>query len=56
MIIREVIPILNKVIYRNYSDNGVYIKNKETGLLYTIVNSSIDYEYEETDIKIDEEI
>ena len=53
MIIREVIQILNDTIYRNYSDNNVYIRNKETGILYTDVNSSIDYEYEETDIVIE---
>ena len=51
MIIREVINILGQTIYRNYSDKGVYICNKTTGLLYTDVNSSIDYEYEETDIE-----
>jgi len=55
MIIREVIQILNDTIYRNYSDKNVYIRNKETGILYTDVNSSIDYEYEETDIQIPEE-
>ena len=53
MIIREVIQILNDTIYRNYSDNNVYIRNKETGILYSVVNSSIDYEYEETDIPIE---
>lgn len=53
MIIREVIQILDHTIYRNYSDKGVYIRNKTTGLLYTDVNSSIDYEYEETDIDIE---
>ena len=51
MIIREVIDILGQTIYRNYSDKMVYIRNKTTGLLYTDVNSSIDYEYEETDIE-----
>jgi hypothetical protein len=51
MIIREVIQILQHTIYRNYSDKGVYIRNKTTGLLYMDVNSSIDYEYEETDIE-----
>lgn len=51
MIIREVINILGQPIYRNHSDKGVYIRNKTTGLLYTAVNSSIDYEYEETDIE-----
>ncbi len=55
MIIREVIQILNDTIYRNYSDKNVYIRNKETGILYTDVNSSIDYEYEETDIPIKKE-
>lgn len=53
MIIREVIQILNDTIYRNYSDKGVYIKNKTTNILYSDVNSSIDYEYEETDIPIE---
>ena len=53
MIIREVIQILNDTIYRNYSDKNVYIRNKTTGLLYTQVNSSIDYEYEETNIPIE---
>ena len=51
MIIRQVIDILGQTIYRNYSDKGVYIRNKTTGLLFTDVNSSIDYEYEETDIE-----
>lgn len=49
MIIREEIDILGQTIYRNYSDKGAFIRNKTTGLLYTDVNSSIDYEYEETD-------
>ncbi len=53
MIIREIIQILNDTIYRNYSDKNVYIRNKNTGILYTDVNSSIDYEYEETDIVIE---
>jgi hypothetical protein len=53
MIIREVIQILNDTIYRNYSDKGVYIKNKTTNILYSDVNSSIDYEYEETNIPIE---
>ena len=53
MIIREVIQILNDTIYRYYSDKNVYIRNKTTGLLYTQVNSSIDYEYEETNIPIE---
>jgi hypothetical protein len=47
MIIREVIQILNDTIYRNYSDKGVYIRNKTTGVLYSDVNSCIDYEYRE---------
>lgn len=46
MIIREVIQILNDTIYRNYSDRNVYIRNKNTGILYTNVNSSIDYDKE----------
>ena len=53
MIIREVIQILNDTIYRNYSDKGVYIRNKTTGVLYSSVNSCIDYEYEETNIPIE---
>ena len=53
MIIREVIQILNDTIYRNYSDKGVYIRNKTTGILYSDVNSCIDYEYEETNIPIE---
>lgn len=53
MIIKETIQIINDTIYRNYSDKGVYIRNKETGILYSEVNSSIDYEYEETDIPIE---
>ena len=48
MIIREVIQILHHTIYRNYSDKGVYIRNTTTGELFSDVNSSIDYEYEET--------
>jgi hypothetical protein len=51
----EIIMILGKPIYRNYSDKNVYIRNKETGLLWSDVNSLIDYEYEETDIEIKEE-
>ena len=54
MIIREVIQILDDTIYRNYSDIGVFIRNKTTGLLYSDVNSIFDYEYEETDIEIEE--
>jgi ribosomal protein L16 Arg81 hydroxylase len=53
MIVKEIIKILDDTIYRNYSDNNVYIRNKETGILYSDVNSSIDYEYEETDIPIE---
>ena len=53
MIIREVIQILNDTIYKNYSDKGVYIRNKTTGILYSNVNSCIDYEYEETNIPIE---
>ena len=55
MVIRTVIQVLNDKIYNNKSDKGVYIRNKETGLLYTEVNSSIDYEYEETDEVIEKE-
>lgn len=54
MIIREVIKILDKTIYRNYSDKGVYIRNKVNGTLWSDVNSSIDFEYEETDKKVEE--
>lgn len=53
MIIREVIQILDDTIYKNYSDKGVYIRNKTTGVLYSNVNSCIDYEYEETNIPIE---
>ena len=55
MIIREVIKILDKTIYRNYSDKKVYIRNKTNGTLWTDVNSSIDYDYEETDNPIVEQ-
>lgn len=54
MIIREVIKILDKTIYRNYSDKGFYIRNKVNGTLWSDVNSSIDFEYEETDKKVEE--
>jgi hypothetical protein len=53
MIIKETIKILDHTIYKNYSDKGVYIRNKENGTLWTTVNSSIDYEYEETDIPVE---
>lgn len=53
MIIREVIKILDKTIYRNHSDKGVYIRNKTNGTLWSYVNSSIDFEYEETDQAIE---
>ena len=53
MIIREVIEINDNIIYRNYSDKNVYIRNKETGTLWSDVNSCIDYEYEETDTPIE---
>lgn len=52
MIIREVIQINDNIIYRNYSDKGVYIRNKANGTLWSDVNSCIDYEYEETDTPI----
>ena len=55
MVVRTVIQVLNDTIYNNKSDKGVYIRNKTTGLLYTEVNSSIDYEYEETDELIEKE-
>lgn len=55
MVVRTVIQVLNDKIYNNKSDKGVYIRNKTTGLLYTEVNSSIDYEYEETDELIEKE-
>ena len=53
MIIKEVIKILDHTIYKNYSDKGVYIRNKTNGTLWSDVNSSIDYEYEETDIPLE---
>lgn len=55
MIIREVLQIENSTIYRNYSDKGMYIRNKTDGTLWIEVNSLIDYEYEETDIPIEVE-
>jgi hypothetical protein len=54
MIIKETIKILDHTNYKNYSDKGVYIRNKENGTLWSEVNSSIDYEYEETDIPVEE--
>lgn len=54
MIIREVIQINGNTIYRNHSDKGVYIRNKTEGTLWSEVNSSIDFQYEETDIPIEE--
>ena len=54
VIIKEIIQILDSTIYRNYSDNNVYIRNKETGILWSCVNSTIDYEYEETEIPVEE--
>jgi hypothetical protein len=54
MIVREEINILGDIQYRNYSDKYVYIRNVETGVLYDVVNSSIDYTYEETDIEIED--
>jgi hypothetical protein len=54
MIIKETIKILDHTIYKNHSDNGVYIRNKTNGTLWTAVNSSIDYDYEETDKPIEE--
>lgn len=54
VIIKEIIQILDSTIYRNYSDNNVYIRNKETGILWSDVNSTIDCEYEETDIPVEE--
>lgn len=53
MIIKEIVQVLDSTIYRNYSDKNVYIKNLETGLLYSDVNSTIDYEYEETDVPVE---
>ena len=52
MIIKEQIPILDKIIYRTYSNQNVYIRNKTNGTLWSIVNSSIDFDYEETNIPI----
>ena len=54
MIIKEQIPILDKIIYRVHSDKNVYIRNKTNGTLWSTVNSSIDFEYEETDILLEE--
>jgi len=55
MIIRNVIIINGDKVYQNYSDNNVYIRNKTNGTLWTSVNSNIDFEYEETDIPIEQE-
>lgn len=49
MIIKEEIQINGQTIYRNYSDKKVLIRNKENGTLWEVVNSSIDFAYEETD-------
>jgi len=54
MIIKKEIPILDKIIYQVYSDKNVYIKNKTDGTMWEKVNSSVDFEYEETDIPIEE--
>lgn len=55
MIIRNVLVINGDKVYQNYSNNNVYIRNKTNGTLWTSVNSSIDFEYEETNIPIEEE-
>jgi ribosomal protein L16 Arg81 hydroxylase len=55
MIIRKEIKINDDTLYQNYSDKNVYIRNKENGILWRSVNSSIDFEYEETDKPIEEE-
>lgn len=52
MIIKEVFKIANSTIYQNYSDKGMYIVNKTNGTKWSVVNSLIDYEYEETGEKI----
>ena len=55
MIIKEILSINGRIIYRVHSDSGVYIRNKTNGTLWSAVNSSIDYEYEETDTPIEKE-
>ena len=55
MIIRNVFDFNGDKVYQNYSDNNVYIRNKTNGTLWTSVNSNIDFEYEETDIPIEEQ-
>lgn len=55
MIIRNVFDFNGDKVYQNYSDNNVYIRNKTNGTLWTIVNSNIDFKYEETDIPIEQE-
>ena len=55
MIIRNVFDFNGDKVYQNYSDNNVYIRNKTNGTLWTSVNSNIDFEYEETDIPIEQE-
>ena len=55
MLIREVIQINEDTIYRFYSDEGFYVRNKNTNTLFTDVNCSIDFDFEETDIPIHDE-
>jgi hypothetical protein len=53
MIIKEIIELPTGTIYKVYSDKNVYIRNKTDDTIWDTVNSLIDYEYEETDIEIE---
>ena len=55
MLVREVIQINEDTIYRFYSDEGLYVRNKANDILHTDVNCSIDFDFEETDIPIYDE-
>ena len=41
MIIKEKVHILDDVIWRVYSDQNKYIQNVRTGIIYTVVNTSV---------------
>jgi hypothetical protein len=52
MIIKETVHILNDKQYKVYSDNNFYIKNKKDNSIWTIVNTIVPDDFEETDIPI----
>jgi hypothetical protein len=52
MIIKETIHILNNTQYKLYSDNNFYIKNKKDNSIWTIVNTIVPDDFEETDTPI----